>query len=673
MKIGDTHQFVPDEDKRFNLRFASSPNVVIKPQLPERTLIIHAPSRQSVDLAVSEYRRKPSRIGEVGKSVHLILGKEGKELVQLVPLNTGARHAVGYDGRSIAIELQYPGELLTKSVPTLDPKSYLEASALGNSRYGYWPFFPKAQLDALVELVAELVKRYPGEITDVVTKDEILDSPQPGPAFPIIQFREKLHREKILDLSKRSIILQETSRAVPLFGQPGQANTRLSPFLIPARTPVAVMNEKSSWYLVAVVAELRGDPWLIGWVDKSAVQVKTDFVAKVTQDHYLITTDGRRFPQILPHPNGYDLNKRNPAPKYIIMHFTTGTKMESTISHFKNALAGVSTHLLIGRDGRVVQFLPFDRIAHHSGYSWWERQSNLNKYSIGIELDNAGLLSRSPEGWKARKIVIPRERVEQAVHWKQYTPNDPKRYPAWEKFPPVQLEVALNVVKALVRRYPSIKEILGHDDVNLLNRYDPGPLFPMKEWRRELFQREEPNIQVYQISEETELYSNFDGRLPAPTQLYDPPVLPPNSKVIVMKPDTHWCLVKVNQSKESRLNGKAGWIRSNGLSVPVLPKGQGAKGGRKVNKKGKIVEKKKTPNVPFVDKRTTTSPQQFFKRGANQPTPPLAGGKFPAGTKVRIQQYRGEWTLVVVLDTVKGRSGWEGWIRTELLFPELIP
>src|SRR5688572_19707259 len=177
MKIGDTHQFVPDEDKRFNLRFAASPNVVIKPQLPERTLIIHAPSRQSVDLAVSEYRQKPSKVGQVGRSVHLILGKEGKELVQLVPLNTGARHAVGYDGRSIAIELEYPGELLTKGVATLDPKSYLEASALGNSRYGYWPFFPKAQLDALVELVAELVKRYPGEITDVVTKDEILDSP----------------------------------------------------------------------------------------------------------------------------------------------------------------------------------------------------------------------------------------------------------------------------------------------------------------------------------------------------------------------------------------------------------------------------------------------------------------------------------------------------------------
>jgi N-acetylmuramoyl-L-alanine amidase len=673
MKISEIHQLVLEEDHNFDFRFDSSPNVNLKPQLPQRTLIIHAPGRQSISLAVSEYKQKPIKVGDLGKSVHLILGKDGRELVQMVPFNTGAVHAFGYNGRSIAIELEYPGELPAKGLASLKPNAYILASALGNSRYGHWPLFPKTQLDSLVEIVAVLANRYPGEITDVVAKDEILDSAHPGPAFPIIQFREKLHRENILDMSNRSIILQEISRLVSLLGQPGQDNTLLSEVVIPPGTPVTVINEKSSWYLIGVIDEPDGNPWLMGWVEKSAVQVRTNFTAVVTQDHYLTTSDGRRFPEITPHPNGFDQNKRNPEPKYIIMHFTTGTKMESTISHFKNPSAGVSTHLLIGRDGRVVQFLPFDRIAHHSGFSWWERQSNLNKYSIGIELDNAGLLSRGSAGWMARKIVIPNENVGQAVHWKQFTPNDPKQFPAWEKFPQAQIDVALNVVKALVKMYPSIKEILGHDDVNLLNRYDPGPMFPMKEWRLELFQREEPDIQKFQISQDTELYSNFDGRLPAPTQEHDPSLLPPNSKVIVMKPDVHWCLVKVNQSKESRLNGKVGWIRSNGLSLPVLPKEQGVKGGRKVNKKGKIVEKKKKQNVAFVDKRTTTSAQRFYKRGANQPTPILAGGKFPAGTNVRIQQYRGEWTLVVVLDTVKGRSGWEGWIRTEFLSPEVIP
>ena len=49
----------------------------------------------------------------------------------------------------------------------------------------------------------------------------------------------------------------------------------------------------------------------------------------------------------------------------------------------------------------------------------------------------------------------------------------------------------------------------------------------------------------------------------------------------------------------------------------------------------------------------------------------LAEGPFMPGTRVRIQQVRGEWTLVVVLDTVQGRKGLEGWMPTEFLTPEV--
>jgi len=674
MRIDELHHLVIEEAERehFNFRFNPSPNVSPKPQLPQRTLIIHAPARASVNDAVSEFGKKPPKEGLLGSSRHLILGKDGREIVQMVPFNTGALHAPGYNGRSIGIELQYPGELL-KLTREVKAHEYILASGLANSRYGHWPLYPKAQLDSLLMIAAALLKKYPAEITDVVARDEILDGTHPGPAFPIIQLRERLIRQNLLRAAERSLVLQETSRSVRLISQPEKDSALLSESLVPPGTPVAVINEKHGWYLISVIEEVDGNPWLLGWVEKSAVRVKKDFTAVVTQDHFLTTSDGRRFQQVTPHPNGYDPNKRNPEPRFIIIHFTTGTKMESTISHFKNPSAGVSTHLLIGRDGRVVQFLPFDQIAHHCGFSWWERQSNLNKYSIGIELDNAGLLSKGAKGWMARKIVIPQENVGRAVHWKQFTPNNPSQFPAWEKFSQAQLDVALNVVKALIRRYPSITEILGHDDVNLLNRYDPGPLFPMKQWRQELFQREEPDIQIFTINRKTQLYANFDGRLPSPTRLHTPPNLPGDSKVIVMKPDVHWSLVKVNQSKERHLNGKIGWVRSNSLSAPLLPKGAGVKAGRKLDRKTKIVEKKKTQKADFVDRRTTRGTQQFYVRGANQPTPVLADGQFDEGTRVRIQQYRGEWTLVVVLDTVKGRSGWEGWIRTELLSPEVIP
>jgi N-acetylmuramoyl-L-alanine amidase len=437
---------------------------------------------------------------------------------------------------------------------------------------------------------------------------------------------------------------------VLLFKQPGTANPVLSPVRIPKGTPVAVINERFNWYLISVIAEVDGNPWLIGWVDKRAVRVKTDFSPVVRQDHYLATAEGRRFQEITPHPNGFEPNKRNPAPKFIIMHFTTGTRMESTINHFKDATSGVSTHLLIGRSGRVVQFLPFDRIAHHSGFSWWEQQSNLNQSSIGIELDNAGLLIRKDGKWQRHKMIIPDNEVKQDVHWKQFKPNNPANYPGWQTFTKVQLDMALNIVRALTERYPSIQEILGHDDVNLRNRYDPGPLFPMRRFRKALFGREEPDIEEYFLNHETEIYSNFQGRLPNPRQNAVQVSLPAKSLVKVIKQEGDFTLVTVLKAKNSDFSG-TGWIQTASLE---LSKHFGSKAGKKMNLKA-------------AHHRVTTIAQPIFKRGENSPTPPIEGGAFEVGTRVRIQEFRGQWTLVVLLDRLRGRGGIEGWVPTEFV------
>lgn len=47
----------------------------------------------------------------------------------------------------------------------------------------------------------------------------------------------------------------------------------------------------------------------------------------------------------------------------------------------------VSSHLLIRRDGSVVQFVPFDKRAWHAGLSHYAGRENCNDYSIGIELE----------------------------------------------------------------------------------------------------------------------------------------------------------------------------------------------------------------------------------------------------------------------------------------------
>jgi AmpD protein len=49
----------------------------------------------------------------------------------------------------------------------------------------------------------------------------------------------------------------------------------------------------------------------------------------------------------------------------------------------------VSTHLLIKRDGEIIQFVPFNMRAWHAGESSFDGKDNCNDYSIGIELEGA--------------------------------------------------------------------------------------------------------------------------------------------------------------------------------------------------------------------------------------------------------------------------------------------
>lgn len=49
--------------------------------------------------------------------------------------------------------------------------------------------------------------------------------------------------------------------------------------------------------------------------------------------------------------------------------------------------ARVSAHVLVRRDGSLVQFVPFDLRAWHAGVSSWRGRDACNDYSVGIELE----------------------------------------------------------------------------------------------------------------------------------------------------------------------------------------------------------------------------------------------------------------------------------------------
>lgn len=171
-------------------------------------------------------------------------------------------------------------------------------------------------------------------------------------------------------------------------------------------------------------------------------------------------------------------------PIYLIMHYTASPNMDGAVSWFMNPSAQASAHLVIGRDGKLVQMVAFNRRAWHAGVSKWGELENLNQFSLGIELVNAGKLRKNPAGkWENwAKIIIPDDQVTIATHKQEQEPT------GWHEYTDIQIEVALQAAIALHERYP-FSDILGHDDISPGRKADPGPLFPLNSFKSRILGR----------------------------------------------------------------------------------------------------------------------------------------------------------------------------------------
>jgi len=77
-------------------------------------------------------------------------------------------------------------------------------------------------------------------------------------------------------------------------------------------------------------------------------------------------------------------------PNYVMLHHTAQDSLAQTVRTFHSERAGVSSHYVIGRDGKIVQMVNDLYRAHHAGAGKWGNDTDLNSSSIGIELDNNG-------------------------------------------------------------------------------------------------------------------------------------------------------------------------------------------------------------------------------------------------------------------------------------------
>ncbi len=149
---------------------------------------------------------------------------------------------------------------------------------------------------------------------------------------------------------------------------------------------------------------------------------------------------------ILNYSPNFNPKKRTPKQiKFIIFHYT-GMKSESdALKRLTDIQSEVSCHYLIKSNGEIVKMVPDLYIAWHAGESSWKNYNSLNQNSIGIEITNPG----HKHGYK--------------------------------KFTKKQITSLLKLSKFLIKKYKiSSNNILGHSDIAVLRKKDPGEKFPWK-------------------------------------------------------------------------------------------------------------------------------------------------------------------------------------------------
>lgn len=157
-------------------------------------------------------------------------------------------------------------------------------------------------------------------------------------------------------------------------------------------------------------------------------------------------------------------------PTLLVLHYTaSGAARDADEKFFQRPSAKASAHIVVERDGEITQCVPFNKKAWHAGVSTWRGRPNCNSYSIGIEIDNWGLLTKTEDGRYRSHTgeVIDPENVISAK-------NKLGNHGYWETYPEKQLKAVEQVIDTILEMYP-ITEIVGHEDVSPRRKIDPGP------------------------------------------------------------------------------------------------------------------------------------------------------------------------------------------------------
>mgnify|MGYP001480818258 CR=1 FL=1 len=129
--------------------------------------------------------------------------------------------------------------------------------------------------------------------------------------------------------------------------------------------------------------------------------------------------------------------------KFIVFHYTGMKREKSAIKKLSNNSSKVSCHYFIKKNGSIINMVPDLYVSWHAGVSYWKKLKQLNKFSIGIEIQNPG---------------------------HQF---------GYERFNNKQINSIKYLSLKLAKKYNLKKEhYLGHSDIAPDRKKDPGEKFP---------------------------------------------------------------------------------------------------------------------------------------------------------------------------------------------------
>ncbi|TAH34037.1 MAG: N-acetylmuramoyl-L-alanine amidase [Alphaproteobacteria bacterium] len=140
-------------------------------------------------------------------------------------------------------------------------------------------------------------------------------------------------------------------------------------------------------------------------------------------------------------PNFED--RRNKKKPYILLlHYTGMKSADLAMTRLCEPASKVSSHYVIGEGGKIFQLVDESKRAFHAGISYWRGEEDINSVSIGIEIVNPG-------------------------HEFGY-----------REFPQSQMDAVADLCADIIKRHKIKPEfVLGHSDVAVKRKIDPGELF----------------------------------------------------------------------------------------------------------------------------------------------------------------------------------------------------